>query len=87
MNIRQGQTWKFNGGDGTPNINHTITEVSSEGVTTWSEACECITAEASPDGQGVPEGEVAAGFSWFGPVPDFLQQFTFVAETRPPKPL
>lgn len=63
--IKPGQLWIFRGEDGR-GLKHRVTEVSADGVTTWSEAY----ADNTPM---LKEG--IAGFFWFGPVTDFLQQF------------
>jgi hypothetical protein len=64
--ILKRSTWTYIGEDDGKGLNHTVTEISADGVTTWSDA--------------LPDGAITAvsGFSWFGPVEEFVKQFRFV---------
>lgn len=46
-------------------VAHMVFEVSSAGVATWSEPLQ-------------PETEGIAGYSWLGPIEEFVKQFTMV---------
>jgi len=60
MNIAQGSKWQYIGDDGSPHIIHNIV-AAGKFVTTWSDPVK--------DDPGV------GGFSWFGPLEDFIKQF------------
>lgn len=67
--LKEGTRWLYIGPDPGCNTIHTVTSVEREEVTTWSNP--------------VPSNEKteAAGWSWLGPVPDFLRFFRPICST------
>lgn len=63
--ITRGQVWTYHGPD-APWLQHTVVEVSADGVVTWSEPVKDNTLMD----QGV------AGYSWMGSTAEFLANFT-----------
>lgn len=58
--LERGQAWLYVGGTDDEKLPHLVLSISDGEVVTWS--------------QPVNRKDVG-GFSWLGPVPDFLKQF------------
>lgn len=65
LTLKQGTAWRYVGNGPGRQLLHLVTWVTREEVTTWSEPVKAGT-------------EAVSGYSWHGPVTDFLREFKAV---------
>ncbi len=71
--IRQGTRVVYVGAGEAHGTVHTVVEVEPEAITTWSDPVRGRNAYARAP--GVEWNGPAAGYSWAGPIPEFLDNF------------